>query len=26
VLFGFTERSPDFGVIAGMTLLEQAFK
>lgn len=26
VLFGFTERSPDFGVIAGMTLVKQAFK
>jgi len=26
MLFGFTERSPDFGVIAGMTLVEQAFK
>ena len=24
VLSGFTERSPDFGVIAGMTLVEQA--
>lgn len=25
-LFGFTERSPDFGVIAGMTLVRQAIK
>lgn len=26
MLFGFTERSPDVGVIAGMTLVGQAFK
>ena len=26
VLVGFTERSPDFGVIAGVTLVGQAFK
>jgi Putative MetA-pathway of phenol degradation len=26
VLFGFTERSPDFGVMAGVTVAKQAFK